>query len=237
MKKWSALILGALIVLLLRSPYLEAGVVIEQQVRDREEKVSRVVLYYSEAGLRTDHLQAGQTTIMDFEGDRMVMIDHRARNYVEARLSQWEKEVAQELKKSSPGIMPKTRKISMKRTGEKAVINGFQTDKVQVFGDKELIEEHWVTRDVDLKEVDKVMDRMARAFAREFRSELKESFEIQKQLRPSGFSILVRDYTMAHGLKPIDVLEVKKIERKELKEEIFLPPAGYERIIPQPPKK
>ena len=134
MKKWNALIWGALIVLLLTSPYSEAGVVIEQQVRDREEKVSRVVLYYSETGLRTDHLQGGQTTIMDFKGDRMVMIDHRAKNYVEAKLSQWEKEVAQELKKASPGIMPKDRKISTKRTGEKAVINGFQTEKVQVFG-------------------------------------------------------------------------------------------------------
>ena len=55
-----------------------------------------------------------------------------------------------------------------------------------------------MTRDVDLKEVDKVMDRMAQAFSKEFRSELKEGLEIQRQLRPFGFSILVRDYTMTH---------------------------------------
>jgi hypothetical protein len=237
MKKCSTFIWGALIVLLLTSPHSEAGVVIEQQVRDREERPSRVVLYYSETGLRTDHLEGGQTTIMDFKGDRMVMIDHRAKSYVEAKLSQWEKEVSQQLKKASPGIMPKDRKISTKRTGEKAVINGFQTEKIQVFTERDLIEEHWVTRDVDLKEVEKVMDQMAQAFSKEFRSELKESLEIQKQLRPFGFSILVKDYAMTHGLKPIDVLEVKKIERKELKEEIFLPPSGYERISPKPSKK
>jgi hypothetical protein len=35
----------------------------------------------------------------------------------------------------------------------------------------------------------------------------------------------------------VDILEVKKIERKELKPEVFQPPAGYQKISPPPAKK
>jgi hypothetical protein len=35
----------------------------------------------------------------------------------------------------------------------------------------------------------------------------------------------------------IAVLEVKKIEKKELKDEVFLPPKGYQRVIPESSKK
>jgi hypothetical protein len=37
----------------------------------------------------------------------------------------------------------------------------------------------------------------------------------------------------SHGLGPVDVLEVKKIEKRELKEEVFAPPTGYKKIIPR----
>jgi hypothetical protein len=35
----------------------------------------------------------------------------------------------------------------------------------------------------------------------------------------------------------MDRVEVKKIEKKELKDEIFMSPAGYEKIIPETSKK
>ena len=42
---------------------------------------------------------------------------------------------------------------------------------------------------------------------------------------------------MTYGLGAIDRVEVKKIEKKEFKEDVFLPPPGYQRIIPEAPKK
>jgi hypothetical protein len=32
-------------------------------------------------------------------------------------------------------------------------------------------------------------------------------------------------------------VEVKKVEKKELKDEIFLPPVGYQKIVPEPERK
>jgi len=236
MKKKNWMIGGSMISILLMLSLQEclAGVVIEQVMKDREGRASKVILYFSENQLRTDHPEGGLTTIMDFKGDRMVMVDHRSKSYVEIKFSQWEKEVAEQLKKDVPGIQPKARKIIVRRAGETATINGFRTEKVQVFADGELIEENWVTRDVEMKEVEKVMERVAKGFSKDFRIGMKEGREIYEKLKPYGFPILVKDYTLTYGLGGMDILEVKKLEGKELKDEIFLPPSDYKQIVPNP---
>jgi hypothetical protein len=165
------------------------------------------------------------------------MIDHRSKNYVEVKLSQWEKEVARRLKKESPGVKLRKRDIIARKTGKKAVINGFQTEQVEILAGGELIEENWVTRDVEMKEIEPVMDRVAQVFSKDLRHEMKEGQEIYEKLKPYGFPVLIKDYTMTYGLGAIDRVEVKKIEKKELKEEVFLPPPGYQKIIPEAPKK
>ncbi len=63
---------------------------------------------------------------------------------------------------------------------------------------------------------------------------MREDREIYEKLKPFGFPVLIKDYTMTYGLGAIDRVEVKKIEKKELKGEVFLPPTDYLRIIPAP---
>ena len=214
-----------------------AGVVIEQQVKDPEGKPTQVTLYYSENQLRTDHPESGQTTILDFKGDRIMLIDHPSKSYFLMKLSEWEKEMANQLRKNNPAIRPRERVITVRRTRETAKINGFNTEKIQVLADGELIEEHWMTKDIDIGEANRVMERATQQFSEEFRSELKEGREIHRKLEPYGFSILLKDYTLTSGLQAIDILEVKKIEKKEVKTEVFLPPTGYQRMVPQAPKQ
>lgn len=214
-----------------------AGVVVEQVVRDQNGIPSKTVLYLSSHQYRTDHQERGLTTILDFKRDRLVMIDHGSKNYVEVKFSEWEKEVAKRLKKESPGVKPKKRKIIVRKTGKTAVINGFQTEQVEIFAGGELIEENWMTRDVEMKEIEPVMDRVAQVFSKDLRHEMKEGREIHEKLKPFGFAVLIKDYTTTYGLGAIDRVEVKKMEKKELKEEIFFPPAAYRRIIPEPSRK
>ncbi|OGP96704.1 MAG: hypothetical protein A2157_15870 [Deltaproteobacteria bacterium RBG_16_47_11] len=239
MKKGTHFFLALLIVVLWLEAPVEslAGMVVEQVLRDREGNPSKVLLYFSDGLFRTDHPASGLTTIMGFREDRLVMIDHRSRNYIEIKLSQWEREVARRLKEEIPGIMLKERKIIVKRTGRSTVINGFQTEQIEVWAEGELIEENWMTRDVKLTEIEKVMDRVAQGFSEDFRLEMKEGREIYEKLKPYGFPILIKDYTTTYGLGAVDRLEVKKIEKKELEKEVFLPPAGYQRIVPKYPHK
>ena len=110
-----------------------AGVAIEQVVKDMEGRASTVFLYFSENQFRTDHPEGGLATIIDFKNDRMVMIDHRSRSYVEVKFSQWEKEVSARLKQEGPAILPKARKIAARRTGERATINRFKTEKIEIY--------------------------------------------------------------------------------------------------------
>jgi len=210
-----------------------AGVTVEQVVRDQDGVASKALLFLSGTQFRTDHLERGLTTVLDFKGDRLVMIDHRSKNYVEVKLSRWEKDVARKLKEQSPGEKPKKREIIVRKTGKKAVINGFQTEQVEILAGGDLIEENWVTRDVEMKEIEPVMDRVAQVFSKEFRREMKEGREIYEKLKSFGYPVLVKDYTMTYGLGAIDRVEVKKIEKKELNDEVFLPPAGYQRITPK----
>jgi len=214
-----------------------AGVAVEQVVRDRDGTSSKISLYYSDHQFRADHQESGKTTILDFKEDRLVMIDHRSKGYVEVQLSLWEKEVAKQLRKDSPVLVPKERKITVRKTGRTAVINGFRTEEIQVLAEKELVEENWVTRDVDVREIQQVMDRVARGFSRDYRNEMKEGLEIHEKLKPYGYPVLVKDYETSYGLGAVDRTEVKRMEKKELKEDVFLPPPNYQKIIPQPPKK
>ena len=214
-----------------------AGVMVEQVVRDQNGVPSKALLYLSGHQYRTDHLERGLTTVLDFKEDRLLMIDHRSKNYVEVKISEWERDVARRLKKESPAVKPKKREIIVRKTGKTAVINGFQTEQVEILAGSELIEENWATRDVEMKEIEPVLDRVAQVFSKDFRHEMREGREIYEKLKPYGFPVLIKDYSMSYGLGAIDRLEVKKIEKKELKDEVFLPPVGYQRIIPEAPKK
>jgi hypothetical protein len=214
-----------------------AGVIVEQWVRGREGGPSKVVLYFSDYRFRTDHPESGLSTILDLKEDQLVMIDHRSKNYVEVKLSQWEREVARRLKQESPEVRPKERKIVVRKTGKTSTINGFQTEQIEILAGGELIEENWVTRNVEMREVEHVMDRVAQGFSKDFGLGTKEGREIYEKLKSHGFPILIKDYTMTYGLGAIDRMEVKKIEKKELKDDIFLPPAGYQKVIPEAPKR
>lgn len=214
-----------------------AGVVIEQVVRDREGSPSKVMLYFSDGLFRTDHPSSGLTTIMGFNEDRLTMIDHRSKSYVEVKLSQWEKEVARRLKEEISGIRPKERKIVVRRTGRTNLIHGFQAEQIEVWADGELMEENWMTRDVEMTEIEKVMDRLAHGFSKDFKLEMKEGREIYEKLKPYGFPILIKDYTLTYGLGPIDRVEVIKIEKRDLEKGVFLPSPGYQRIVPESSKK
>jgi hypothetical protein len=145
--------------------------------------------------------------------------------------------VANRLKKELPGVKPKEKKIVVRKTGRTAVINGFQTEQVEILADGELIEENWLTRDVEMKEVEKVMDRVAKGFSKDFQREMKEGREIYEKLKPYGFPILIKDHAITFGLRAIDRVEVKKMEKKELKDEVFMPPAGYQKIVPETSRK
>jgi len=239
--KTKILILAGLSVILLSPLAFQecmAGMVVEQLMKDKDGTPSKALLYFSEYQFRTDHAEGGMSTIMDFKGDRLVLIDHRSKNYVEVKLSEWEKEVAKRLKKEFPGMRkPKERKIFVRRTGRTAVINGFSTEQVEILADNELIEENWMTRDVEMKEVEKVMDRLAQGFSKDFRREMKEGREIYEKLKPYGFPILIKDYATTYGLAAIDRVEVKKVEKRELKDDVFLAPAGYQKVIPESGKK
>lgn len=240
MKKNNRLFIGILFMILMAfliSNRCMAGAVIEQVRRDIDGRASKIILYFSGYQYRTDHPEERSSVIIDFKGDRMVMLDHRSKNYIEIKFSKWEKEISENLKRSIPKIKPKERKIDVISTKEKALINGFRTERVEIRADGELIEENWVTKDVDLDEVEEVMEKVAKSFSKYFNLEMKEGREIYEKLKPYGIPILIKDHSMTYGLGGINVLEVIKLEKKELGNDVFMPPGDYKRVVLEPQKR
>jgi hypothetical protein len=77
--------------------------------------------------------------------------------------------MARRLKQEFPGVKPKERKIVVRRTGRKAVMNGFQTEQIEILAGGKLLEENWVTRNKETELIEKVMDRVAQGFSKDFR--------------------------------------------------------------------
>jgi len=238
MRKWNLFAAGWILFFssILTGQDAGAGVYIEEVNRDLE-RTTKIIRYFSENQFRTDIPEYGLTTIVDFKGDRMVMIYHKVKRYEEIRFSQWEKMESEKAKKSMLRTKPKTKKIVVRNTGETAVINGFRTEKIQLIVDGELVEENFMTKDVNIGEVEKVMGKVAKIFMKEFRKEMTEGQEIYDKLKPHGFPVLIKDYTLTYGLSPVSVMEIIKLEKKELGDEIFYPPSDYQRIVPETPKK
>ena len=69
------------------------------------------------------------------------------------------------------GLKPKEKEIIVRRTGRTAVINSFETEQIEILAEGELIEENWVTREVNMKEIERVMDQVAKGFSKDFRLE------------------------------------------------------------------
>lgn len=209
-----------------------AGVYIEEINRDLE-RVTKVIRYFSNHQFRTDLPEYGVSTIIDFKNDRMTIIYHPIKRYEEIRFSQWEKGEAERVKKSQKEKERRGRKVEVRNTGEVAIINGFRTEKVQLFIDGELVEENYMTKEIEAGEMEKVMERIAKLFMKDLRREMREGQEIYMKLKAHGFPVLIKDYQLTYGLSPIVVMEIIKFEKREFKEEVFLPPPNYQRIPPK----
>jgi len=90
------------------------------------------------------------------------------------------------LKQESPEVRPKERKIVVRKTGKTSTINGFQTEQIEILAGGELIEENWVTRNVEMREVEHVMDRVAQGFSKDFGLGTKEAGRFMRNSNPMG---------------------------------------------------
>jgi len=198
-----------------------AGVMIDQVMKDREGGLRGHPLFFGER-LRTDDVDHGLTTIMDFKGDRMVMVDHRAKNYIEVKFSQWEKEVAEQFKKD---LLP----FSPGRGGSSSGGGRDSHDQWFSHGEGGGVCRRGADRGElddpgrDMSEIEKVMERVSRDSHRSFGARWPREGRSTRNLNPTGFRSSSKTLPSPRS-EGMSVLEVKKLEQKELSEELFLPP-------------
>jgi hypothetical protein len=147
---------------------------------------------------------------------------------VEELRKQLEANRQKEEDKSSPGV------VKVERTEETQTIAGQPTRKFKVFVDGALYEEDWLTTDPALgKEfaLDRASELMSRVSACAIASDPDPSHpkgidegKIYQKLYPQGWPLK----TVAHvGGKPRTKTEITKVEKRDVPESEFKPPAGY----------
>lgn len=231
MKRNTFIVCGLMVlgILFLSESAARAGTVMDQDMIDIWGKKSGLVLFYSKRRLRIDQKDGRLSTIMDFRRDRIVILDHASKSYIEYPFSRWEKQVSQRMggKKAA-----QRKEIRVEPTGAEKVINGFKTRQIRVFINGVLFQESWVTRDVDLEEMFRAIRKGVGRPSGFSKTEMEEKEEIYHKISESGFPILTTEYRQFSGKTLKKVTEVKRITTQRLSNRLFTPPGGYTRRSP-----
>ena len=216
--------LAVLTMLVLPETVCKAGTVIDQDMIDQWGKETGSVLFYSKKRLRIDQKDGKLSTIMDFKKDRIVILDHVSKSYIEYPFSTWEELVSQQIGTQKER---KKREIRVESTGAEKEINGFKTIQINVFMDDFLTQDNWVTKDVDLDDMLRTLKQSVDRLSGISEAEREENEEIYQNVKKWGFPILTTEYRRFSGETLKEVTEIKSIETRKLGNDIFTPPKQY----------
>jgi hypothetical protein len=230
MRKQS-IILSLLLLCTLLLPLEQASgdTVIHQEMIDQWGKRSGSVLSYSKKRLRIDQKDGMLSTILDFNRDRIFILEHTSKSYVSYALSTWEKEVSRQI--ANPKGHQK-RDIRVEPTGAEREINGFQTLQIQIFIEDTLFKDLWVTRDVDVGDMLETVEERVTRLEGLSKAEIEENQEIYVKIKKWGFPILTTEYRSFGGKILEELTEVTHIEDQELPSHLFRVPKGYRKRTP-----
>jgi hypothetical protein len=225
MKK-GVMVLGLLMIgaLALTEGAVKGGTVIDQDMIDIWGKKTGSVLFYSGKRLRVDQKDGKLSTIMDFKKNRIIILDHVTKSYVEYPFSTWEQQVSKALTRQDK---PHQREIRVEPTGAERDINGFKTRQIQVFIDGVLFQDDWVTRDVNLEDMLNAIKGATNRLSGLSNAEREENEEIYRKIKAWGFPILTSEYREVFGKTLKEIIEVRGVEEQRLNPDLFLPPSRY----------
>ncbi|HXG30183.1 MAG TPA: DUF4412 domain-containing protein [Thermodesulfobacteriota bacterium] len=143
---------------------------------------------------------------------------------------------AQGMKLPGEGTLPK--KVSLKKTDESRDIAGYRSNKYEIYEDGKLSEEIWISKDIGLdgeldmkkmasymSEIKKISEKAGLGY-----SGLDEQERVLKEIYETGFPTRSVDY-LSDGSAYIE--EIVRVNKADLSDGEFQPPAGYKRITLQ----
>ncbi|MBI5206311.1 MAG: DUF4412 domain-containing protein [Candidatus Firestonebacteria bacterium] len=215
---------------------LYAGVIIEQiEGSTNYSGTLNTVLYFSGDNMRTDELESNITTISRFREDTGYSVSHKKKTFIKYKLSEKARELTKIISQNSEKViedtsLPVKKQLKIIKTGDTKVINGFNVSRLNVIDDNKIIEEVWVTNDIDMSEVKNIIKKIKKQHELPPGFNNNEEYEVSKAIEDNGFLILSKRYSEILGENLEDFIEVKKIEKKKLEDDIFLPPEEYREL-------
>lgn len=197
-----------------------ADITLEVDSYTGSELEARMVIHFREDSVRLDLGKEQSSTIIDLNANLVLVIDHGEKSYAQFSLNVW---------KTMPGVqqpLPEKLALKVKKTGERKLINGFPTSKVEIYDQDRLVEELWVTQDSRFAELERIAKRWERKFQESFLGKIAGGRELALDI--GGFPVM----TVSHG-GPGGVVtrsEVKRVSVGKLPDHMFGPPKGYSQL-------
>jgi len=210
---------------LLWSPLARASWVVEQVEKMGSAGINvKTTMTFGDKVLRADNAEMNSSIIMDFKGNKMYMIQHAAKMYMEldiAALSAQMKDMIERVKVKDQGSM-----VVIKETGEHKTINGFACEKLAVVKNGKEVGEIWVTKDIKDKDVSGVYQQFFEmAGAQNQSQQAIERLEGLKKAISMGFPIQTV-HIEEDGSK--NIVEVLSAGQKTVSADYFVPPKDYQ---------
>ncbi len=225
-KKTTTLTLFAILMLFAISAW--ADTVMEQKETvyvDGQEKANmKTVMTYGEGYMRSDTPKMNASMIMNFKADKVYMIQHANKGYIEAPISML-MGMADSKEKSAPKAAATP---AFKKTGKKEKINGFACEQLLVTSSDGASMEVWVTKAINNKKITEVYKKLMK-FGATQNPQASERSKSMEEVLNSGFPIR----TVETRGNQKHIMEVTAVKEKKSNPATALPPKGYSPMSPQ----
>lgn len=196
--------------------------VIEQQQTLENGMQVRTVMSFGADAIRTDMPSQQMSTIMNFKTNKVYMLQHAQKIYLEMSMDQMKQEVKKGMKDSFKSN--KNDVVATKATGEHKTIAGYDCEKIIMMKNGKNIGEIWITSKLESK---KIMQVYKKFFELTGAQDAGSNDAILKGLSESidkGFPMMskFKDDKIGESIS-----RVTKVVKKKDDPSYFMPPKGY----------
>lgn len=206
-----------------------AGWLIKQKQGQGPAGQMEMITYFGDEAIRTEQPGSNMAIIINLKTNRMYMLIHHKKAYIEVDIDQMNK--AMDAQRKMMGKEEKSDvKITIDKTKKKETINGFPCQKVVVKDNGQPIADLWVSKKLSDPELMKTYRKMQEVGGPEGQGPNTSLAQAVKQIAEIGFPVKIVYHNKKGQTQESVVTEAKK---KAFDAKQFTPPKGYTKTTMQ----
>lgn len=204
----------------------EAAWVFTQKETAGSGKTMNTTMTFGKNAIRTDIPDAQTSSLMNFAADKMYLLHHGQKMYMEMVISTMKAQLQQMLARAGQNKDKST--LTVKETGERKKIAGFESEKLVIMNGGKPSGEIWITKEIKDKDVFDVYRRFFELTGSQGAKPGEDLIAGLQKAITLGFPMKISIKTNSGDAVE---QEVTSVTQKEVKAEAFLPPKDYKKMV------